>query len=359
MRKGSDSSDMVLAPEAADVATATRLLRNAVERESAEASDREIDHFLSRATESTELTEAAFAAIQTLRDLATLDHAEAAWLCGELFDGRLESYVDHDPTLRRAEKLHIDAYVRHARASGNQKAACLPVLEATEAAYHARESEAKAAFHRARGEERLAEMILADPEAYAELCAEGEFRLIDEKRLYPSPVMGTADPKKAALIAERILAYGSLEAPEMFRQCSMINDTAPPEDAASAIAAVQNLRSLGAISEAEAAYLVDNSLAGTFMKAWGADRECVRLRREMEAIDRANAAPVRRWIGDGHEPFEWKVLNAEFERRATRLMAFWLRRYGEHRLANLVLERPDEYHQLVDEGMRRAGAGAL
>jgi len=176
--------------------------------------------------------------------------------------------------------------------------------------------------------------------------------LIEGKAINASPVLGAPDPRNVALIAERILAYASLETwTEMIRQWSMIGDTSPTEDTASAVAAVQGLRSVGAVSEAEAAFLLDRFLYVTFLTACEADRECQRLYRSMESIERAHGVGVERPFTPGEEPFEWKLLDAQLDRRANRLAALWLRRYGEHRLANLILERPEEYERLVDEGM--------
>lgn len=55
----------------------------------------------------------------------------------------------------------------------------------------------------------------------------------------------------------------------------------------------------------------------------------------------------------GQEPFELRVLTARLDQRTNGIMAFWLRRSGEHQLANLLVERPEEYERLVGGGSFR------
>jgi hypothetical protein len=81
--------------------------------------------------------EAAFAAVQMLRDLETIDRAEAAFVFNELFDSLLWKELGHhtpDPELVRAIEAGVD-------------------LDPISAARSDRETVRVAAFHRDRGEE--------------------------------------------------------------------------------------------------------------------------------------------------------------------------------------------------------------
>lgn len=80
---------------------------------------------------------------------------------------------------------------------------------------------------------------------------------------------------------------------------------------------------------------------------------CTRLQRAMSALKRARGLTADEAFPEGEEPFEWTLLLAQLARRMDAIMAFWLRQYGEHRLARLLIERPDEYEQLVDGGSFR------
>jgi hypothetical protein len=99
--------------------------------------------------------------------------------------------------------------------------------------------------------------------------------------------------------------------------------------------------------------LIDAYLLATFRSAWESDAECERLRQAISAVKHAHGLAADEAFADGHGPFEVKVLAAQLERRMNGVMAFWLRQYGEHRLASLLVDRPDEYERLVEGGSFR------
>ena len=165
-------------------------------------------------------------------------------------------------------------------------------------------------FYLARGEDELADLAEDKPELFAELCSEGRRSLIPD-----TGRRGRARPRAA----ER--AQGI-----------------PAQDAA---------------SDAERARFVDTYLSSIFYDAWEKDVECGRLKRAMSALKRARGLAVDEAFPEGEEPCEWTLLVAQLARRMDAIMAFWLRQYGEHRLARLLIERPDEYERMVDGGSFR------
>ena len=172
---------------------------------------------------------------------------------------------------------------------------------------------AEAAFYRARGEEGFARLAEADMLTHASLCVEGRRSLITDKGEF----------------GERVATF--MESPE------------PHAD----------IRALGGLADDEAARIVDASLRVTFHRACMADAECARLRRAIAAVKQAHGLNSEDTFAAGQEPFELRVLGARLDQRTNAIMAFWLRRSGEHQLANLLIERPDEYERLVGGGSFR------
>lgn len=168
----------------------------------------------------------------------------------------------------------------------------------------------EAAFYRARAEDELADLVEGKPELFAELCSDGCRSLIE----------GGGRRMRAR--------------------------TRPPKR-------VQGILPHDVGSETERARLIDAYLASTFYDAWAKDVECARLKRAMNALERARGLQPDDAFPESEKPVEWTLLAARLARRMDAIIAFWLRQYGEHRLAMLVIERPDEYERLVDGGSFR------
>ena len=337
-------------PTVEEVRAAMALLNAAVEAESKEESAERFDDFLYHAERSGQFTEAAFAAVQALQDFGTIDRAEAACLFHELYDCRSERLEARDPAARRSLIAWGNAMTRDARAGEDAPAAAA----AQELAYEGHLADCRAVeaeFHRVRGEEALAEMIVTRHADHAALCSDGEFSLVDDKGYSAPPLMWPAEPKTTAAIAERILSFAAIENVREARgRWEELHGGVPEEDTTSAIRAVQNLRQLALITESEAAHLIDSYLEWTWVLALGVDREHARLRRAQEAIEKAHGLGPTAGFPDGEEPFEWRVLEAQCDRRTAAIAAFWLRRYGEHRMARLIVEDRENYDRLVEEG---------
>jgi len=73
----------------------------------------------------------------------------------------------------------------------------------------------------------------------------------------------------------------------------------------------------------------------------------------MHALKRSRGLRADDPFPEADEAFEWTLLAAQLKRRMDAIAAFWLRQYGEHRLARLLMERPDGYERLVDGGSFR------
>jgi hypothetical protein len=350
MAKPRHTPDVTIVPSPRQVRIEMRRLNLGVISSTEKTSERRMDRFLSRASRSWAATETAFAAVQTLRDFGGIDGSEAAWLFGELFELHIEDFEAGDGPIGRAHRAQVEVLSRTVE-TPLDASIVQANYDATNEAYRQGRLEVLAEFHRARGEDRLADMILTDGETYSLMCADGGHSLIEEKGFHDRPVMRSAEPKAVARIAESILSYSSLESlREVIQNWRAAQQSVSEKETGSAIAAVQQVRAVGAISEAEGAYLIDDFLSMTFQEAWEVDRACARLRKAMEAVEREHGAAPDTGFPKGQEPLEWKVLDAQLKRRMEAIAAFWLRRYGEHRLANLIIERPVEYDRMVNDG---------
>ena len=267
MRRQSDVMQAVACPDVADVRAAIDVIGAAEADRHRQDSWWRMNRFLAKAFRSPKSTDAAFAGVQALRDLGTIDHAEAAVLFRKLFE------------------------VRGGLVGSKADAA------------------SEAAFYRARGEEALADLLQTKPDLYAQLCEGAPWSRAEKPRRGRRPV----------ILPERTTPV---------YQPQKAGDSQSPA-------------------------LIDAYLLATFCSAWESDAECERLRQAISAVKHARGLAADEAFAEGQEPFEMKVLSAQLERRMNGIMAFWLRQYGEHLLASLLVERPDEYERLVEGGSFR------
>ena len=343
--------DDVVRPDWKRVRATMRVLASVVESETAEESEARFDQFMARAAKSLEHTETAVAATQALRDLGVIDRAETACLLESLYQPLQEEYEEADPGLRRIEEEIGALAVRRIRGNPDDPAAESAEEARLQHALARRMEELKAEFHRARGEDGFADLILNSPSEYLTLTVAGYDSLVDDK--VPADQFATppSDPRKVALISERIIGLAASETGrETLREWRALSATGDGTDPASDVTAVQNVRALGLISDAEAMELVHSFLDSAFSSAIDADRQCVRLRKAMEAIEVARGLENGATFERGTEPFEWRVLEQQLERRIDGIMACCLRRFGQHRMANILIERRADYYRIVNEG---------
>lgn len=304
---------------------------------------------MTRAGESREFMEAAFTATQALRDLGTIDQAEAAYVFGELYAAWEDRYEKNDRVIQQLLQSFVDRPwpAEPARAGEGKEAPHEKLLDRLSR----RKWELESLFHRVRGEFALSHMILENPDQFGMLRATGQLSLGIEDRFPPDDdATAEPDPKRVALITERIIALAATETGrETLRAWQDFVDAELGDDATSGVAAVQRVRELGLISADEAVGLMDTVLGGVIPSAIEADRECARLRLAIDTLRLKHGLDHEGRLPDGTEHPDWTFLDRQHERRANGVMAVWLRRYGEHRSANLLVDNPAEYYRLVNE----------
>ena len=301
---------------------------------SAERADARLDRLVRWALRAPQNTDAMFAAVQTLRDLETIDRAEATYVLARIFDSQLwDELADRepDPELSRALQEEVD-------------------LELIQAAMTDQDRAREAAYFRSHGEGELADMVVNDPEAFTTLCAEGQIALIDDKpssEHAPDPVTYTAT---AHVLSERVLALSATETlkewvPAWHALTKVLRDVDPR----AAVAAIQGLRAVGALSFDESLVLIDMVASTLVDDAMRADREFARLERAIDVFSIEHDIDDGDGAADESRPLEWRVLHHRRSRRIDGLTAGVLRRFGEHRMANLLMNEPDEYARIRDE----------
>jgi hypothetical protein len=316
------------------MAWAARRLTAVANAKTKEAADRRMFRLCGWAVRSEGNMDAAFAAVQMLHDLETIDRAEAAFVFNELLDSMLWKQLDDhepDPELVRAIEEGVD-------------------LDLISAARSDRETVRAAAFHRDRGEEELADLLLHDADAYSDLRTEGEMSLVQDKPSADESGKPMIPPAAPGALSEHVLA---LSATETFKEwmtawpvfCKSLRGTDP----ASAVAAVQGLRDVGSISFNESLILIDMAIDHLVDDALEADREHHRLERAIDEFDRVHGINLADGAADESRPLARQVLMHRLNRRIDGIKAVILRRFGEHRLASLQATRPEEYARIRDE----------
>jgi hypothetical protein len=350
MPKRTHAPDIVLRADPRRVDTAKALLVMVTVAESPARAEHRFERIMDRCGESLDFMEATFSAAQALRDLGTIDQAEAAYIFSSLYSAWEDQYEEND---RVIQKL-LQGYVNRPSEEPPPQTEATdkdPRLEKLLDRMSRRKWELESSFHRVRGETSLSHMILENPGQYQELCVNGQFSLAIEDR-FPPEDDATAEPdaKRVALITERIIALAATETGrETLRAWQEFAEAEMGGDAAAGAAAVQRVRELGLVSADEAVGLMDTVLGGVMSSAIEADRECARLRLAIDAVRERYGLDYEGRLSDGTVHPEWTFFDRQHERRANGVMAYWLRRYGEHRSANLLVENPAEYHRLVDE----------
>ena len=119
--------------------------------------------------------DAAFAAVRVLRELRTIDRADAAWLLERVFETHAAECEAGDPVLPEAVATHWRLDRRWSRGILDESGYFTVEAEvrAAKKACAWRRRQIHAEFYRARGENLLARLILMAPEQHALLCAEG------------------------------------------------------------------------------------------------------------------------------------------------------------------------------------------
>jgi hypothetical protein len=350
MSSSPTTPDIVVRPHPKRIARAKDWLTRAIRSRTPEQAERRIDVILDWAYHSVANAEAIYAAVQELRDLRELEPDEAACLCGEVYEIRSDRFMTHDSAYPRILALYTDASVIEGVPPGKFES----WLVATTVALRSREVELAATYHAARGEARWAAMLRANPGEFQTLVAHGQCRLIKTgESIWEDEPLEAPDPEQTALIGQRIMALSASETLRAAFDISRVfQHTIKSSDRASGVAAVRQLREVVAISRAEWASLIDEIVVVNLRSAMECDRELMQRERELEDAKEANG--VTGWPDpepdDDMLPADVRVLEKRYLQRSLAIRATLLRRVGEHELANLVMEYPEEYDRLVEEG---------
>ena len=319
------------------MAAATTLLTAAANAVTCADAERRFDQFLDRVEKSADYAEAGFAAVQALRDLQEIQPFEAAYIFQSIYEVLAEGIEDADAMAKALLQEHVDAFSDTVEAQ-----------ERAEALSRRRRLELEAEFLRARGEETLAAMLLDTPDEHAAFCAEGVISLIDGKESPDEGIRAHPDARATGLIGERIAALAATETgAEAYARWMALSQALSQDDPASGVSAVQALRDIGVLSFEESVGLVDDIVSGLAERHVEADRDCMRWEREMFELRKAAGLDDHTSFPPGEEPFELRALAARLDRRSHRILAVCLRRYGEHRMANLLIANPAEYHRIA------------
>jgi hypothetical protein len=340
--------DDVIRPHPRRIARAKDWLTRAIRSRTPEQTERRIEVILDWAYGSVANAEAIYAAVQELRDLRELEPDEAACLCGEVYDIRSERFMTYDAAYQRILARYTEDTVADREADGKIESR----IEAIMAALRTRELELEASYHAARGEAKWAAMLRTNPDEFRTLVADGECNLIKSGELiWDDEPLDEPDPEQTALIGQRIMALSASETLRAAFDISRVfQHTIQSSDRASGVAAVRQLREVGAISRAEWVSLIDDIVVSDLRSAMECDREMMQRERELEEAKEANGVTGWPEPEDDALPADVRVLKKRYEQRSLAIQATLLRRVGEHELANLVLEDPAEYDRLVEEG---------
>jgi hypothetical protein len=301
---------------------ARRCVRACIRARSKEDAEAALEPIWERSERSARFADSAFVAIQRLRDIGVLYDDEGACLLNEIYEYRSEYYARHDRKHRRMIQESLEDMNAGPSARHDEEWHMKRLIR--------RDEEMKAAFLRARGELTLAERVLAGDESLANDIYEGEVSLVLEK--VPYPAIEPVDPQWVALLRERIAGLINAEThAETAERHLHLHDLFSESTPASGVEAARQLREVGVITREQMFLLIDAAIEGLVNEAIVADRVASRLERKRE-------------LGEPTE-FEEQV----YMRRYYQLRAYYLRRLGEHEMAELLRRDPEEYQRIIDE----------
>jgi hypothetical protein len=309
-----------------------RQLTSAVSARYGNVTDLRLDRVWRWAMRSRRNLEATFAAVQMLRDLETIDRAEAAYLFSTVYD-----------RYSRTEREERHEAAGDAILDGVE-------VELVRAAARAAQRTAADIFYRERGEEELAELALRERTMYELLCTDGQHSLFEDKPKSKAEMAPPELPAPPRDLAERIVALAATESGrERVPVRETVNEVLGYADPAATVAAIQSVRAIGGITFDESVDLLETAIEPIVSAELDSDREYHRLQRAVTEFERRHWMDEGDGIADEARPFEWRVLEYRRIRRSEGITAVVLRRFGEHRLANLLFAKPKEYYRILDE----------
>jgi hypothetical protein len=151
------------------------------------------------------------------------------------------------------------------------------------------------------------------------------------------------------MVMERILALASIEkkgdmGPAWLALLNALREVTP----AAALAAIREAQEIGAIDFEERMRLTQDKLDILFNEECCGDREYVRLRYRSDML-RAHHGLDEEDKPDEELPFDVRMAQVRLRERQRALVAVVLRRAGEHRIANMLVDHPEEYERIMRE----------
>ena len=241
--------------------------------------------------------DAAFRAVQILRDLDTIDPEEAAYLFAQL--------LRSGPVFMKL----TDEAVKYLRA---------------------------------HGESEIAALFVDDPALFRHALKSAADSLIERKPLDEDYRRRKDKPARVAVVGERVLALSASSAgPEREAAWAALMSAMKGVSIEARVRAVSRLKEVGALSRAEHAALVHHLSTERYVKLAQHDREYRRRFRTEGLGPERTPSPLTR---------PERTQESQLVPRSRRIHVACLRQLGEHDLANLLLANSDAYDALVAEG---------
>ena len=283
-------------PDSPSVGAAVEQLTAVANAPNGDAALELMEEFVDDATSSDEKFDVAFLAAQLVRDLGHLDDDEAGFV------------------------FHL--------------------LAATRDCAYDTDADAAAAFHRGRGEIKIATMMEADRDEYEKWIGAGQGSLLGHS---PQEEDQTAveSPARIAMISECAVALvATVAGSERAAASKAFRESMKGLGAECRVRAIRALRDLGMLTSREYAALIEVAMGDRYWAHMSADRES---RREHKAGMRAFVAESK---GPARSPSS--APKPESPSRRDRIRASCLRQVGEHDLANMLLADPAAYRAHMD-----------
>src|SRR5258708_17650798 len=253
-----------------------RRLTSAVGARYGNLTDIRLDRIWQWASRSSRNIEAAFAAAQMLRDLETIDRAEAAYLFSVLYDRYRRK--ENDDLYEAAGEAFLDGVE----------------IELVRAAERAARRTTADVFYRERGEEELADLVLHERTLYGQLCADGEHSLFEGKPKSKAEMGPPELPAPPCDLAERIVALAATESGrDRVPARAAAYEAVGQADPAATVAAIQSVRAIGGITFDESVGLLEAAIEPIVGAELESDREYHRLQRAVEEFNRRHGIDER------------------------------------------------------------------
>jgi hypothetical protein len=188
-------------------------------------------------------------------------------------------------------------------------------------------------------------MIENDLELYHRTVGEGSVAIYFPKEGAEREEVALSDDSR--VLVEKIIAVSAAGiGPDWHGAWTEMADAMSAVTPEAGVRAIREAREIGAIDFEESVRLIEMAIEDEVLAEAQADREYQRMERDRdEMVERLKidlTLPEAQW------PFEYRVVEQAIERRWKAFAATLLRRYGEHRVANLLTIYPEEYERITN-----------